>query len=313
METIRLGDRFYRFIDNKEDQLELLRVIKMKNENKFTCVNMETNETVSITRSDLREGKYTKLIPDGLIAFCIVDLQQGTDVIVMNYLMDDLVRRDSLPYSVCRQNVYDLFTNNLPKKSKEDIYVGMSVNRDNIPDGTPFEIMLACENIKRTVNIDVYIDDTLDDMLSLIDTTPFDQVLQSNKQHVLPCAKGYCSSLEELLKQCNFMYDFYKGYNIIQVPFKVQIAKDTRQLMPRQRSYLESQTGIPMLQNMIAEYTKLFDPDEFKDIKYMLIGDKEERVYVLVYDEGNYLSEAEFEARMNMRDSLAAINYINNK
>ena len=45
----------------------------------------------------------------------------------------------------------------------------------------------------------------------------------------------------------------------------------------------------------------------------MLIGDKEERVYVLVYDEGNYLSEAEFEARMNMRDSLAAINYINNK
>ena len=32
------------------------------------------------------------------------------------------------------------------------------ISGDNIPDGTPFEIMLACENIKRTVNIDVYIE-----------------------------------------------------------------------------------------------------------------------------------------------------------
>lgn len=308
---VRLGDRFYKYENNDKDLVQI-RVIKMKNEKKFTCINIETKEKRNMSLEDINTEGFIKLEPDGLIAFCIVDLQQGTDIIIMNYLIDDLIKKNGLPFSVCRQNVYDLFTNNLPKKNIGDVFVGMSVNRDNIPDGTPFEIMLACEDIKRTVNIDVYIDDTLDEMLELIDTKPFDQVLQSNKQYVLPCAKGYCSSLKELMEQSNFMYDFYKGHNIWQVPFNVVIAEDTKQVMPRQRSYIETQTGIPMLRNMAMPYSKKFDPEEFKDIKYIIVGDKSQRLYVIAYDEGNYMSDAEFEQSMKMRDSVAAINYLNN-
>ena len=84
---IYLGDKFYKYHE-ENDSVEIIRIKKIKNENLFSY---EVNgQSKKITRDELINN-YTRLKPDGILAFTVVNLENKLkDVIVSLYRTKDL-------------------------------------------------------------------------------------------------------------------------------------------------------------------------------------------------------------------------------
>lgn len=304
---IYLGDKFYKYIE-KEDRVEIIRIIKIKNEDSFVAMS-ENNETLRFNKENLLK-EYTKIKGDGMLAFNLVDLDaDAKDVIVALYRNGDLESGDTLPYCCCRQNIVDLFSNIIKTENDTHMYVGMSVSKDTIPEDTPYEITLACNGISYSIMVTIYMDDTLDEILNMVKTDKFDMGLfklynSIDRNKVI----GYYKSLKELLQGCNFMYDFYKAFNIYEVPFKVSINGDYS-LPIEQHRYLEDEIRVEMFRTYVMEYSKEIDLKKVER-NYIMVIDIEMKAYIIAYDRGEYINR---KYQSLIKDKREAITMLKNK
>lgn len=300
---IYLGDKFYKYKE-ETDTLEIIRIKKIKNENLFSY---EINGVIhSISKQDLL-NQYTRLKPDGLVAFTIVNLENKLkDVIVSLYRMKDLEDGKLVPYCACRQNIFDMFTNQVQKG--KTMYVGVSVSQDTMPDDTPFEIVLACNGIDYMNQVSVYLDDTLEDIMSYVNKSKFDETLSTIYNNVTnKDIKGYCNSLKQLLEENDFMYDFLTAYNIIRVNFAID--KDVEELDPFRREYIEGILKEEMFKTYVVKYDKEIDLKKIER-SHILISDKNKEIFIIAYDKGEYINR---EYAKNIRDKRDAIALLKHK
>lgn len=301
---IFLGDKFYRYIE-ETDTVEIIRISKIKNENSFSYVTVD-NTKGTITKSELLDS-YTKLKSDATIAFTIVNLQDDMkDVIVAMYRTNDLENGVNLPYAVCRQNIFDLFTNQVQKG--KTMYFGVSVSVDTIPEDVPFEMTLACNGLVYDNKISVYMDDTLETILSFVNTGKFDAVLNSIYTKVSNSEiKGYCNSLEQLLLENDFMYDFLRAFDIHRVDFELE-TQENGELDVNQRIIIEEMLKVEMFRTYVLEYDKEINLKEIKR-NYILVSDKNNKLFIVGYDKGEYINRAYVQNIKDKRDAVAMLRY----
>lgn len=299
---IYLGDKFYKYIEEK-DEIEIIRIKKIQNENLFSYI--KDGETHKISREQLL-NEYTRLKPDGILAFTIVNLENKLkDVIVALYRTKDLNNGISIPYCACRQNIFDMFTNQVQKG--KTMYVGVSVSQETMPDDTPFEIVLACNGIDYMNQVSVYLDDTLEQILSFVNKSKFDLTLTNIHNNVTNNdIKGYCTTLNQLLTENDFMYDFLRAYNIIRVNFAID--KEQTELDPFRREYVEGLIKEEMFKTYVVKYDKEIDLNKIER-SHIIVSDKNKEIFIIAYDKGEYINREYARNIKDKRDAVALLKH----
>ena len=216
MSKIYTGTKFFKYSGEGEDEkLDVLRITREENEKGiFGCIDLDGNK-YWISKDELIDN-YTMLNPDGLMSISIVELDESPDIIVS---VANLKKSDNLPFAICRQCMYDFFTNEMIKDPDRTMYLGASVNRKTCPANIDFNLLTTCNSIRETRFIAVYLDDNLDTILGLIRTKKYDDILRQihvtmNKIYEGKNIIGLNDTLRDLLVDLQFMYDFRSCFDV---------------------------------------------------------------------------------------------------
>jgi hypothetical protein len=317
--TVFKGEVYYRYIkgETEEPIVETLRIIKVRR----TAVTGLCNEKkIELTATELYNN-YTLVNPDGYVTFTVACLADGNkDVVITLTRKEDGGNKCTMPYAVCRQAIGDVFTNQLIKDSSVFL-VGTSVNKDNCPQNVEYKNVLSCNSIEYSRTIACYKYDTVDSLLSFIDTTKFDETLVKlynkaptvvQEANITLPVKGFCKTLRELMESNEFDYDFLYAFKINKVNFKLERhcdIDDSGSMIPTEK-LCESQVKI--LEDIIGNYifnTYIIPYDldiNFNDIQrnYIMICDTERMVYIIAYDLGEGLDRTECSMYNEIKNQL---------
>lgn len=332
-----LGHKFYK--QNEDDTFEIIRIIKLGEFNdKVIIRNEETGNTKTVTFASLKG--YTPLKPTGLVTFSTVKVYDKgekppfpNDVVICLYRMIDIQLDQNVPpFAVCRQSITDIFYNLLADKEDHGI-VGLSVTRDDCPTNFDYRIMAACDEICHYEMVNLYIDDTLDNILECIDTNIYDSVLFRNfsvhmklknpmwmeqtfkKTKEITSDSGWCSDLKSLLLDNNFITDMNTMRNITELDFDISedfISEhvklqnndeyDRVSVSEECMKYLSYVFKVNMKTTMVIEYNYDIDLADFNHSNYILLRDKTQKLYIVVYTvDGEYI-EKDLEDKSNKMD-----------
>ena len=287
--NIKIGSKFFKYINNELNVVRITRFEKEKD--KITYLDKDNEKTIAKYSSFTNEYKMLK--PDGIMMFSIVKIGKATDNTASDVIvaLQKFPSEDNIPYAVCRQGIYDFFTDITRKKY--DMYnimdIGISVSQDTCPANIDFRTVLSCDDIVYTKPVAVYLDDSLDTILGLFKTRKFDETIRNYKNYCERCfpnvkLNGVCQSLKELLEINNFMYDFRRCFDIIEVPFSID--EESEELSQENIVSLENKLKIKILETYPIKYTREID---LKSIKrdYVLVSsaqDKYSSVHIIGYD-----------------------------
>lgn len=301
---INIGDKFYKVDDN--ENVQIIRVQKIKSNS--IIVLDDKKQKQSISESELEQ--YTKLKPDAYITFSIVTLEQNMkDIIISMHKRTDIEYGIQTPYAACRQNILDIFANQIIKD--DTYYIGCSMSKDTCPPDVDYNVIVACNSISKMYMVSAYIDDYLDDWLEIIPIKKFDQVLENIYGSITNAnLQGYSKSLRELLEVNGFMYDFHKGFNIEEVPFSVVYNDITLELESNQVRYLEDLYKNEMFRTYVIKYTKEINLSKIQR-SHVLISDTNNDLYIIAYDKGEYINRIYKQHIRDKRDVVAMLKYKN--
>lgn len=301
MITINVGEKFYRFGQN--NRLEIIRITDIKSDLKIKIDIFDKPVT-----KEYIENNYTKLKPDIHLLFAIVNLDKGVkDVVISTYKRKELDEGNNIPYAICRQNVIDVFANQI--QLSEVKYAGTSISIDTVPEGVDFRMFTACNGIDKSKSVSCYIDDTLEDILKLINTSKYDNVLKDlSKKMEGSNIIGYKDSVEQLMKETNFMFDFLGSHGIIQLEFKIEKRENSDELIQPQVTYLEDLLKTEMFRTYLIPYDKEIDINKIER-SHVIVSDKTGKLYIVAYDKGDYINRAYKNNFKDKRDAIAMLKY----
>ena len=262
---------------------------------------------------------YTKLICDGLITFNIVKLftdsekkNIANDVIVCLYKTSTMEDNIQEPDVVCRQNISDLYYN-YQRTNVDKEMVGMCMTKATCPANLDYMIMTACDDIEYSIGVNIYIEDNIYTILSMIPQGKINRVLEGClKQHLsrynifdngtIESHDGYCRRIVQLLKENNFQYDFDTVFNITGLNVDIKehlISKKSASgeeiigLKNDIINQLNNLFKINIADTIVIEYDHDIDLSEFEGVKYFLIRDinniSDNKLYIVNYvEDGEY-------------------------
>lgn len=315
------------FKELEDNTIDLIRIVNMKkyadksDPTEVTILNLGTNEKKKINIKELKG--YTPLEPDGILTFSTVlvkDYSTGKlskDVVITGNKFINMKFGDVVPYFVCRQSVTDVFYN-LLCKTEDDMIAGLSVNRDNVPAGLDYGILLACDQITYSDYINFYRTDLLDDLLSMVKVNKFNTVLEDlynehakavhdPKLSFLEEHKGWCKNLQRLLHENNVQNDINEMLGITQVNFNISeniitkklstTSEDFTSVNDNLRYWLSSIYKLNISEIYITEFNHDINLAEYNDARYFILRDSENKLYLLVYTLDGEYKEEELEAK----------------
>lgn len=307
LSKVILGSRYFKY-DSKNE----LRVIKVVGYSNIETANVILIKGTSAVKRfkipiDKLEEDYTLLNPDAYISFNIVGLQDNIeDIIVTINRLSDIAKGNNSPYAVTRQNIVNVHSTYI-KAYENDHEIGMTLSIESCPEGFDFNIMTACNEIKKNITIAGYCDDNLEDILMCIKSKyikDFNNVLYTlytdhinsvPKEYRLEAMKsgrihrGYCQTLKELLEYHEFMYDYERAFSIVKIPelnlTTMRISGDSI------NGFLINSTALDIIEKTYSK--KILNPLVIrfdKDINLslikrnkLLIKDINNKVYIVMY------------------------------
>lgn len=289
---IYCGSKFFRFVN--EDQLEIIRVYKVDEKKKEVRYFTSDKEKKSMSL-DYLLNNYKRLAPDGMIIISIVMTVEVRDVIVA--LKNLRTNVGNLPDVICRQGIYDVFSH-IANRDENNIYVGISMSQETCPVDINFQDTLACTGKKddSELPIFVYLDDSLDDILSLFGNKKYDEAIKECSLSLKSSIKdkniiGTTMSLRELLEHNNFMYDFRKCFKIMEIPFHID--PESEALSDMNILYMEKEMQVNIMETYVIPYSREIDLKSIKrDYKLVVsAADRFNKIYICGYDvaDGKYV------------------------
>lgn len=293
----KIGSKFYRFTSNSEEP-EIIRIYKIDEIKKIAKIIDKNKEKKQIDFDELIDN-YHQLSPDGIINISIVKNKSVSDVIVSLGRFVYNETDGNLPYAVCRQLIYDIFGNYASMSGRvydtgNKVYSGMSISQDTCPTNVDFKNVLACDKLIENRSIMIYRDDSLDDILDLIQTKKYDSVLRNTRELSMSTdlgtfnpgdiPVGFCGSLKDLLVSNKFMYDFRKAFHITEVPYHIN--SDDQELSIENISYIENELKIKIINTYMIKYTREINLNDIKR-NYLLVtsaSDNFKDLYIVAFD-----------------------------
>ena len=242
------GLKMYKF-PNGSDKPDIIRIIDNDYSNKKVSYLDSENRIRKMSTKEARS--YKTLAPDGLVIIANVTVASDTttdnDVVVL-------------------------------------LIYGISISTETCPANMDYNWFFAYKDIGYKKSIAVYLDDTLESILSLIDSRKFDTVLDELHKKYSSYYEGFCKTLKELIDKNSFMVDFRKCFNIIEVPFHIDDSVDF--LSNENMAYLSTVTGDNIVETYVMRYSKEINTHEFSR-EYVLVTsafDKYDKVFIVGYD-----------------------------
>ena len=303
--NILVGSRY--FDDNKE----IYKVVKVKNKDTYSLVSLSSGKRFTKSRKEL-DTEYTLLNPNGYIIVSIVESEipgrgMQKDVIVALYRskQEGIEATNNLPYCVCRQNIINIFYQ--MAQSNRMFHCGMCISLETCPKDVNYNLTIACDNVSHNIAIAVYMDDVLEDVLKLFKHDVYDTVLKAGTINNIGNTTGYVGTLNELLIQEDFSYDFHRAFGINEVDFEIEYDKETFLLDSLQIEYFENEYSY----EMFDAYAIPFDfTIRLKDIQkdyFMVYSKPEKKVYIIVYTKGLFYDKNIDDSIKNIRNQSSII------
>jgi hypothetical protein len=297
-----VGCKFYRYID--DDKLEIIRVMRAQNINTVKIRYEEDGREEKVDPQHILDN-YRMLKADGIVVFSLVNVDAGggktvDDVIITLHRTSDLEDGNNVPYCVCRQNVNDIFyeyNNPYP----EQIYAGCCVSIDTILEGMDYSIMTACNGVQMSNGVNVYLDDTLETILSMVKLKPYDTALFALGQAELKRINepnhrlifGYCPDVKTLLVQNNFMYDFNVCFGIVPLNVELNFTDETEEHLDALTTGILSYTfRTNITSTYVIPYAKDVDLSKI-GIDYMIVKTPSNKMYIVGYTKEGEFVESE--------------------
>lgn len=301
-----VGSKFFKY---NNDVPEMFRLLRIKNQDTFVLKD-ENGTRIKVSAKEL-QSDYIKLIADGIITLSIVTLQNHTqDVVLTLHRMKDIDQRDDTPWVICRQSIFDIFTNLV--NHEEDVqYAGLSISRESCPPDIEFKECSACESVIKCTLTDVYMDDTFEDIMSLLDVSKANDVLRDLAKHNEGSIRGWSANVRELLLSTRFMYDFLRAFDIYPLNFTITVNEEDHTIPVEQVEQIEDIIKSKINAIMVVPYSKEIDLKEINQ-KYILVSDAAEKIYVVAFQKGEYINRP-YEQLEDHRDRDAMINIIKNR
>lgn len=287
-----IGSKYYRYFEDQPEP-EIIRIYDVDEEKNIIKYYDKDNNKCKIDADELM-ANFKKLRADGILSLACVEVDGATDVMITLGVGNSSKGDTSMPYVVCRQCVYDFFTNNA-RKTDGVVYVGVSVSQETCPANIEFNFMLACNELKYHCWANVYLDDTIDDILRIVRTKRYDDVLRllTSKAPMINNTKtvGYQPSVRELMENNNFMYDFHRAFDIYEVPSHIDPNAEELDLV--NILFLENELKVNIMETYLIPYTREVDLKTIKR-RYVMVtsaADKFDKVYIAGYDvaDGEYV------------------------
>lgn len=296
------GLKLYRTVFNDGvESIELVRIINNKNPKEYKVMYPDGTKS-SMTPEELR--MFTILKPAGVITFNVAVIKDLYDVIVTLHRTEDIEdQKIQVPFVVCRQNITDFFTNTLT--DGKDEFVGVSVSVESIPVGIDMNSVLACDGVTNFDIVDIYLDDTLGTILSMVKSKEYDNVLYTLfANHVSYKLKGiygpkvpsvikaqymsttyidgYCKYLKDLLVGCNFMYDVHTAFKMLDLNIDLTIDARNGFLNELNRTIISRLINKNIEKSIVVEYDYTIDLQAIAR-EYVLVSDSKKKVYIVGY------------------------------
>ena len=309
-----------------EDNIELYRIVGIRGSK--IKVRNEADNSISLNDINDFEG-FTPLGSDGYFTANVVTIsdrlhkQEEKDVIVTVNKTLELENGITFPYAICRQSITDIFYNLLCSDESQQI-VGLSVNRDDCPTNFDIGLMLACNEIKYSEHCSFYREDTLEDILSMINTRKFDMVLSdlytghckySNnpKASMKREDKGWCKDLRTLLTENTFQNDINEMLGITDVMFNLEDyiipkrlpnGEEYDSVMPELKIWLAGTFRVAINDITVLKYDHDIDLSEYNNANYFFLRCSNKKLWFCVYTiDGQYL-ESDLEAQYNKLSNM---------
>lgn len=281
-----LGSKYQTYIN---DELVVLRIIKIKNENTYVLKDKDNNKVI-MTSKELNE--CVLLEPDAFLnIFSSTDEQDLKDVYVCVNKSVDLVANKQLPALVIRQCIYNNMKNMAASlQSSNDIYLGDCFL--NV-EGVNIEEILQFKDINDSISLALYIDDSLDDIFDCIgkEDEKINETLKELKENtnldnynVL----GICDTLRQLMEDNDFMTNFRYIFNITQIDFPIEI-EDTIiedglvKINNKQKELICKVVGYELFNISVISYDKDIDISKVVSKSHIVIADSNNKIYLISY------------------------------
>ena len=277
-----IGTKYYKFIG---DDIIMIRLLRVKNADAYV---VDANGTrCTMTKAEFES--YRKLNPDGYVGYCIVEQEENIqDVLVSFHRRKDLNTKKQLPFAVCRQNLYDFFSNAI-NQEEGVTHIGCSISQESCPLEIEFPILLASNSIHEMTLTACYIEDTLSDLLKLVSTPKYDDVLYKLYQmYDKEKTRGACPNLKQLLYENGFINDVYRGFNELKVHFDY-----VPELMHELVHAVEDIVKYQLLDPIWIPFDRDVDLKAIRD-EYLIIRDASNKLWVVSYKRGEYVNRPYF-------------------
>lgn len=251
-----MGSKFF------DDNGAIVRVEKVRNRNKYIVRNM-FGELLKINYEQLHS--LTRLRPVGILSIFEADIGNGQrDVIVSLHRSKDLAVGIKEPFIGARQSMINMFS--LPFATSIDgIPLGLCYSRLTCPRNVEFTTILECKKVISSQVVSVYLDDTLDDMLSFVNTTPFDSIIARFCRKFDPLGtRGIPKTFKGFMEANSFMVEFGNAFNILDLkcdeePYPIGNNDEKIFITPRVQNEIEHKLSCKITIVQVAKYDERFD------------------------------------------------------
>lgn len=288
-----LGTKYQTYID---DKLVVLRLVNIKNENKFIVVD-ESGNKISMNKEEL--DACIKLENDAVMnIMATVDADDYNDVYACIHRIEDLKQNRDVPVMIIRQNTFSTSKNTFASMDK--IYVGECITIVGCTNDEERQALLEFEDIKYTLQVALYVDDKFDDIMKCIPNNKINKI--NDYLHLIhtkfleaqasngsaDMIDGYCETFEELLTTNNFMYNYRSIFNILQVDFPIDLGDNCTDdgvitLNNKQIKLIENTLQMYIKDVKVVKYDKDIDVSKLINNTHVMISDSNYDIYLINY------------------------------
>ena len=290
--TIFPGSKYYTYV---KDDRYVVRVISV---NDNTVLVKLSNGNIKNMDRTLLENVGIRLIPDAICDIMIGKLNDDNkDVCMYIYRLDEFFHNDKNTYDaslLLRNDHYSAYKNEI--NANGNVYVGECCTKLNNPyDGRLIELS-EFKSIESTYKFDIYLNDTIDDIISCIPykyLSEINNVLKATYDRYSTYANvlGASEDIKSLMVNNNFMYNFRSIYNIYQVNwpgvYDDKLSHNSNGniiLNNKQVKFLEDMLQKHIDNINVIEYDKDINVKDIINYNHILISDSTEKIYLITYD-----------------------------
>ena len=257
---------------------------------------LSSDGTKKMVREQELINKYVRIIPDAFMNIMITDTDDYPDVYVcvnkasslaVNITVPDLILRQSLLYN----NDNQIFGNNI-------ITFGMCVTTQNT--SSDLSEFMEFKKIEESISIAIYIEDNIDDIFNILDTTKF--INKVNKALINIKTKygnsikmfkveGYVDNLRDLMQDNEFIPRFRELFNVTSLNWEIDLGKESHD---KNDNIILNRKQIDALSNIlekeikpivVIKYDRDIDISKIISFKHIIVSDLKYNMYLIAYEE----------------------------